>query len=88
MQEQDGARAQKADAADHLRGDTRGVEHDVRAPQHVAETECRNDDRQRGTHADQHVGAQPRRPFQAPAIDADHRAQHRCQQQPQPHFRP
>ena len=47
--ENDGARADEADARDHLRGDTRRVEAHVLAPQHEVEAVNRENHEQTGT---------------------------------------
>jgi len=88
LQEQEGAGTGEAHAAGHLRGDAQWIERDARPPRHGEDAERGHDHRQRRAHADAHVRAQSGGPFQAPAVDADHRAGQGRQQQPQAKFPP
>ena len=76
----DGARPQKADAADHLGAEAGGVPHPVAGVHKLAH--------QHGggrPHAQQHVGPQAGGPLADPPLKADGPAKNHCQQQPEPH---
>ncbi|CAG9218746.1 hypothetical protein BVI434_3560015 [Burkholderia vietnamiensis] len=79
--QQDRAGAEKADARHHLRGDPRRIEHDACLPVHVGEAEDRDEHHERGADAHQHVRAQARGPVESLALEPDHAAEQRGEQQ-------
>lgn len=79
--QQDRSRAEKTDAGDDLCGHPRRIENDARPALHVREAERGHEHHERRADRDEHVRAQAGGPVHPFALEADHAAEQRGEQQ-------